>query len=118
MLYAQLELDHDYLRAITPYYSVYSIYPHHGWALIAKDTSQAACAIRSFWVPKNSKGNRFFQVRFIRLSREFTQYLILIRDIKIDVPRAASYKGIDREVLSQLISQWDADGEHDAYAVV
>lgn len=38
--------------------------------------------------------------------------------MKIDVPRAASYKGIDREVLSQLISQWDADGEHDAYAVV
>lgn len=51
LLYAQLELDYGYIRAVTPCYAVYDIKQRtaDGWQAILKDTSTAAQIIREHW---------------------------------------------------------------------
>lgn len=54
LLYAALELEWGYIRAITPFYSVYDLSPVTT-ALLAKvkaDKCQAASTIRAYWFPK------------------------------------------------------------------
>lgn len=57
LLFAQLELDYGYIRAVTPYYSVYEISPSTdaGWRNVLADKSPAAMTIRQEWKAK-SKG--------------------------------------------------------------
>lgn len=54
LLYAQLELDYNYIRAVTPFYSVYDISSKtaDGLKKVMASTSPAAKAIRTYWVPK------------------------------------------------------------------
>lgn len=50
ILYAILELDFGLLRAVTPFYSSFSIKPSEQWAkIVMKDSSPAGNAIRSHW---------------------------------------------------------------------
>lgn len=52
--YAELELDHDYIRAVTPYYSIYDISArtNDGWQKVLSDRSPQATALKSCWTPK------------------------------------------------------------------
>lgn len=56
LLYAQLELDYGYIRAITPFFSVYDISARsaNGWQKVMTDESVAAVAIRTHWMSKGS----------------------------------------------------------------
>ncbi|RDB29220.1 putative ATP-dependent DNA helicase RecQ [Hypsizygus marmoreus] len=92
LCYAQLELDYGYLRAITPFYSVYEINPRsNGWASIAANKSAIAAAIRAHCRPKGAK-------------------------YEIDVVLAAAATGIDRIDLAKQISNWELDGLIDTKA--
>ncbi|KZT06011.1 ATP-dependent DNA helicase [Laetiporus sulphureus 93-53] len=87
--YAQLELHHKYLRAVTPFYSVYEISARtdDGWAMVLEDRSPAATAIREHW-KCNRKGDTY----------------------KIDVVTAAEYSKIDRAEIARQVSNWQIDG--------
>ena len=56
LLYAQLELDYGYIRAITPFFSIYDISGRtaDGWKKVMADASRAAQAIRTYWMAKGS----------------------------------------------------------------
>ncbi|KAH9858087.1 ATP-dependent DNA helicase [Lenzites betulinus] len=85
--YAQLELDYGYIRATTPYYSVYDISKKtaDGWAKVMADNSPPAKAIRSYWT---SKGGGY----------------------QVDMVTAAEYSKIDRNELSRKVNGWELDG--------
>ncbi|KAF5385259.1 hypothetical protein D9615_001455 [Tricholomella constricta] len=86
LCYAQLELDYGYLRAITPFYSVYEIAPRgNGWASILSNKSKVGTAIRSNCRPKGRK-------------------------YEIDVVNAAAASGLDKIELTKQISNWELDG--------
>ncbi|GLB36075.1 putative ATP-dependent DNA helicase [Lyophyllum shimeji] len=83
LCYAQLELDHGYLRAVTPFYSVYEITPRgNGWTSILTNKSKVANAIRSHCRPKGQK-------------------------YEIDLVNAASAAGLDRTELAKQITAWE-----------
>ena len=54
--YAELELDHGYIRAVTPYYSIYDITArtNDGWQKVLSDRSPQATALKSCWTPKGA----------------------------------------------------------------
>lgn len=54
--YAELELDHGYIRAVTPYYSIYDITArtNDGWQKVLSDGSPQATALKSCWTPKGA----------------------------------------------------------------
>ena len=68
--YAQLELDHGYIRATTPFYSIYDISSRNadGWGVVTSDQSPAAKAIRTYWKSKASSHQvRDMEVRGVTL---------------------------------------------------
>ncbi|CDO75469.1 hypothetical protein BN946_scf184935.g5 [Trametes cinnabarina] len=56
LCYAQLELDYGYIRAITPFYSIYDISAKSasGWAQVLADNTPAAKAVRQYWKMKSA----------------------------------------------------------------
>ncbi|KAI0778291.1 ATP-dependent DNA helicase [Trametes elegans] len=87
LCYAQLELDYGYIRATTPYFSLYDISAKTpaGWQKVMSDTSPAATAIRTYWRPKGS-------------------------GYQVDMVTAAEHSKIDRAELARTISVWEMDG--------
>ncbi|KAI0756886.1 ATP-dependent DNA helicase [Daedaleopsis nitida] len=87
LLYAQLELDYGYIRAITPFFSIYDISQRGAGGLqkIMADNSAPAKAIRTYWT---SKGSGY----------------------TIDMVLAAERSHIPRSDLARMVSQWDMDG--------
>ncbi|KAF7310846.1 hypothetical protein HMN09_00627600 [Mycena chlorophos] len=87
LLYAQLELDFGYIRAVTPFYSIYEISPRDstGRSTILNDQSTEAAHIRSFWRVKREK-------------------------FEINVVDAAARINIDRSLLANKIMRWELDG--------
>ncbi|KAJ6519745.1 ATP-dependent DNA helicase [Mycena sanguinolenta] len=86
LCYAQLELDYGFLRAVTPYYSVYEITPigGNGKASMLRDNSKEATTIRTYWRNKGSK-------------------------YEIDVVHAATQSGTERSGLASKINRWEFD---------
>jgi hypothetical protein len=56
LCYAQLELDYGYIRALTPFYSVYelSACSSEGWTKVWADKSTAANTVRKYWSPRGT----------------------------------------------------------------
>ncbi|KAH9944291.1 ATP-dependent DNA helicase [Epithele typhae] len=57
LCYAQLELDHGYIRATTPFFEIYDISSRTpaGWQAVLGDISPAAVVIRTHWTLKAGK---------------------------------------------------------------
>ncbi|TRM60229.1 P-loop containing nucleoside triphosphate hydrolase protein [Schizophyllum amplum] len=87
MLYAQLELDYGFIRAITPMYTTYELTPGVNFQKVMKDSSPAAKAIQTHWKPKSNK----------------TKY-------ELDIVDTANYSKIDRVDLVRQIGIWEMDG--------
>ncbi|KAG1757650.1 ATP-dependent DNA helicase, partial [Suillus lakei] len=87
LCYAQLELDHNYIRAVTPLYSQYDISSRtaDGWQKVLGDKSEAAETIKMYWSPRSSAH-------------------------QIDVVVAAQKSGQDRGDLARKISDWELSG--------
>ncbi|KAI0639508.1 ATP-dependent DNA helicase [Trametes polyzona] len=87
LCYAQLELDYGYIRATTPFYSIYDISSKSadGWSEVLADNSPAAKAIRTYWVARGSA----YQVNTVTVSQN---------------------SGIDRAELARTINSWELDG--------
>ncbi|TFK57018.1 ATP-dependent DNA helicase [Heliocybe sulcata] len=85
--YAELELDHGYIRAVTPFFSVYTLSEttSEGWEKVLSDTSDAAIAIRESWIPTDG-GH------------------------EVDVVAAASAHGLERAALAKKIGDWEFHG--------
>ena len=62
--YAQLELDYNYIRAITPFYSIYDISARTaaGWQRVTSDNSSAAKTIRQYWSARGGNYQALVQV--------------------------------------------------------
>lgn len=56
LLYAQLELDFGYIRAVTPCYAVYDITQRsaEGWKAVLEDPAPAAQVVRAQWKSRGS----------------------------------------------------------------
>ncbi|KAF8846312.1 ATP-dependent DNA helicase [Paxillus ammoniavirescens] len=87
LCYAQLELDYNYIRAITPFYSVYDLSSRtaDGWGKVLADDSDAAKTIKMYWFPRGG-------------------------GYQIDVVIAANSSGKDRNDLARKISDWELSG--------
>ncbi|KAJ7783707.1 P-loop containing nucleoside triphosphate hydrolase protein [Mycena maculata] len=87
LCYAQLELDYGFLRAITPFYSIYEITPRGSdeRANIFKDQTKAAVTLRRCW---RDKGNKF----------------------EANVVEIAAQTGEDRNDLAKTINRWEFSG--------
>ncbi|KIJ21817.1 hypothetical protein PAXINDRAFT_165198 [Paxillus involutus ATCC 200175] len=87
LCYAQLELDYNYIRAITPFYSVYDLSSRSadGWGKVLADNSDAAKTIKMYWFPRGG-------------------------GYQIDVVIAANSSGKDRNDLARKISDWELSG--------
>ncbi|KAI9065831.1 ATP-dependent DNA helicase [Trametes sanguinea] len=88
LCYAQLELDYGYIRAITPFYSLYDISSKSasGWAQVLADSSPAAKAIRQYWKPKSSG------------------------TYTVDMVFTAERSKIDRTELARTVNGWELSG--------
>ncbi|PCH33726.1 ATP-dependent DNA helicase [Wolfiporia cocos MD-104 SS10] len=91
LCYAQLELDYGYIRAITPFYSIYDISAQSpdGWQKVMADDSPLAKVIRTYWRPKGAGYQSIYQ---------------------IDMANAAACSEIDRGDLARHINSWELDG--------
>ncbi|KAG1825860.1 ATP-dependent DNA helicase [Suillus subaureus] len=87
LCYAQLELDYNYIRAVTPLYSQYDISSctADGWQKVIGDNSEAAKTIKMYWSPRSLA-------------------------YQIDVVVAAQKSGQDRGDLARKISDWELSG--------
>ncbi|KAJ6575034.1 ATP-dependent DNA helicase [Mycena capillaripes] len=87
LCYAQLELDYGFIRAVTPFYSVYEITPRGSAerASLFNDKSKEAATIRTNWRDKGSK-------------------------FEINVVDTAIRTGADRNELARKINRWEFDG--------
>ncbi|KAG1749921.1 ATP-dependent DNA helicase [Suillus paluster] len=87
LCYAQLELDHNYIRAVTPFYSQYDMSSRtaDGWQKVLGDETEAAKTIKMYWAPRGST-------------------------FQIDVVTAAQQSGQDRGDLAKKISDWELSG--------
>ncbi|KAF9229212.1 ATP-dependent DNA helicase [Gyrodon lividus] len=87
LCYAQLELDYNYIRAITPFYSVYDLSSRSasGWSKVLADHSDAAKTIKMYWSPRGG-------------------------GYQIDLVKAANSSGRDRNDLARKISDWELGG--------
>ncbi|KZT72807.1 ATP-dependent DNA helicase [Daedalea quercina L-15889] len=85
--YAELELDHGYIRAVTPYYSVYDITARtdESWKKVTADQTSQAQAIKSCWTLKGS-------------------------GYQVDMAKAAEYSKISRAELAKHINDWEFAG--------
>lgn len=92
LCYAHLELDHGYIRAITPFYSFYEITPLNS-SRIFSDNSQIGKVIRTYWRRKSATGKH-----------------------EIDIVDAASRAGVDRADMARHISNWELDGSAEVKA--
>ncbi|ESK95848.1 atp-dependent dna helicase [Moniliophthora roreri MCA 2997] len=81
LLYAQLELDYNHIRAVTPYYSVYTIEEKNS-SRVSADTTKIGNAVR----------------RALRAKKT------------VDVVELAAATGIDRADLTRKILSWEMDG--------
>ncbi|KAG7450790.1 ATP-dependent DNA helicase [Guyanagaster necrorhizus] len=88
LCYAHLELQHKYIRAVTPFYEIYDITfrDADGMKQVKTDASPAAKAIRANWQSKASG----FQINMVE---------------------AAERSGLSRESLAGQISMWEI-GQH------
>ncbi|KAG2154770.1 ATP-dependent DNA helicase [Suillus clintonianus] len=84
LCYAQLELDYNYIRAVTPFYSQYNISSRtaDGWQKVLGDKSEAAKTIKMYWSPR----------------------------YQIDLVVAAQQSGQNRGDLARKISDWELSG--------
>ncbi|PIL31850.1 transporter [Ganoderma sinense ZZ0214-1] len=87
LCYAQLELDYGYIRATTPFFSIYDISQRdaNGWSKVLANSSAAAKAIRTYW---SAKGNGY----------------------QIDTVLTAERAGIERSDISRTVNGWELDG--------
>ncbi|KAG2369391.1 hypothetical protein BDR07DRAFT_1267607 [Suillus spraguei] len=87
LCYAELELDYNYIRTVTPFYSQYDISSRttDGWQKVMGDKSEAAKTIKMYWSPRSST-------------------------YQIDVVIAAQKSGQDRGDLARKISDWELSG--------
>ncbi|KAI0348544.1 ATP-dependent DNA helicase [Trametopsis cervina] len=88
LCYAQLELDYGYIRAVTPYYSVYDVTIRTDAAqqkVFADDTYYAKL-VRQYWRRKNTGGYH------------------------IDVAESAQHANVERQELTRKISEWEVTG--------
>ncbi|KAK4701513.1 hypothetical protein P7C70_g4720, partial [Phenoliferia sp. Uapishka_3] len=90
LLYAQLELQNELLRAVTPFYQTYTLKPMAsnpgGWDRVLADKSNEAVAIRKYW----TAGTIWHT---------------------LDIVSAALKAGIDRAELARQITRWEQAGE-------
>lgn len=56
LLYAQLELDYEYIRAVTPFYSIYEVVFRNedSQQKVMADNTQYAKIVRQWWRMKGS----------------------------------------------------------------
>nr|VWO96695.1 Pre-mRNA-splicing ATP-dependent RNA helicase PRP28 (EC [Ganoderma boninense] len=87
LCYAQLELDYGYIRATTPFFSIYDISQRdaNGWSKVLGNSSPAAKAIRTYW---SAKGNGY----------------------QINTVLTAERAGIERSDISRTVNGWELDG--------
>ncbi|TBU63841.1 ATP-dependent DNA helicase [Dichomitus squalens] len=87
LCYAQLELDYGYIRATTPFYSIYDISrcDENGWSKVLADSSPAAKAIRTYWTSKGTK-------------------------CQIDTMLTAERSGVERSDIARTVNGWELDG--------
>ncbi|KAI1788772.1 ATP-dependent DNA helicase [Ganoderma leucocontextum] len=87
LCYAQLELDYGYIRATTPFFSIYDISQRDakGWAKVLADSSAAAKAIRTYWASRGT-GHQ------------------------IDTVLTAERSGIERSDIARTVNGWELDG--------
>ncbi|KAJ8595948.1 ATP-dependent DNA helicase, partial [Rhizopogon salebrosus TDB-379] len=87
LCYAQLELDYNYIRAVTPCYSQYDLSSRtaDGWQKVLGDNSEIAMTIKMYW---SLRGSAY----------------------QIDVVLAAQKSGQDRADLARKISDWELSG--------
>ncbi|KAH9950424.1 ATP-dependent DNA helicase [Amylocystis lapponica] len=87
LCYAQLELDYQYIRAITPFYSIYDITARTdaGLKKIVADKSPVAQAIRRYWTRRGAS-------------------------YSVDMVLTAQQSNLDRVDLARHISGWELDG--------
>ncbi|CAK5280504.1 unnamed protein product [Mycena citricolor] len=83
--YAQLELEYNCIRAITPFYSVYEVTPLGDRQRILKDASREAKTIRKYWREKSTK-------------------------FEINVVDTAQQAHVDRNELARKINAWELEG--------
>lgn len=82
ILYALLELQFELLRAVTPFYSTYTLKPAQYWTNVTSDKSAAAVAIRKHW----KQGTALYTV---------------------DVAATVDASGMDRQELVKTLSRWE-----------
>ncbi|KAL1748478.1 P-loop containing nucleoside triphosphate hydrolase protein [Schizophyllum fasciatum] len=90
LLYAQLELDYGFIRAITPMYSIYELTPGMNFDRVMQDKSLAANAIKTYWRTKRTRAGE-------------TKY-------ELNVVDAAPLSGVDRTDMVRQIGAWEMDG--------
>ncbi|KAI0815051.1 ATP-dependent DNA helicase [Irpex lacteus] len=88
LCYAQLELDYGYLRAVTPFYSVYdiTIRGNADRQKVLNDDTYYAKLIRQYWSPKG------------------------VDSYHIDVVTASQYAKVERAELARKLSEWEVTG--------
>ena len=106
LCYAQLELDSKYLKAVTPFYSVFDIKSRSagGWSKVRKESTPAAQTIRKYWKEKRTSGST------VRLDLVLLHPELLLTSIKIDVVEIAEKSGANRDDLARKISDWELSG--------
>lgn len=102
-----MELDYNYIRAITPFYSVYDLSSRSadGWGKVLADNSDAAKTIKMYWFPRGG-GYQVSQVEMMILASVLNMFLL-----QIDVVIAANSSGKDRNDLARKISDWELSGK-------
>ncbi|KAI0655184.1 ATP-dependent DNA helicase [Cubamyces menziesii] len=87
LCYAQLELDYGYIRAVTPFFSIYDISAKTatGFQQVMADSSPAAVAIRRFWKPIGAR-------------------------YQVDMVMTAEHSKIDRTELARTVNGWELEG--------
>ncbi|KAL6309884.1 ATP-dependent DNA helicase [Sparassis latifolia] len=87
LCYAQLELDYSYIRAVTPFYSIYDITARTpaGWNKVLADNSPIGKAIRNQWTLKGTGHS-------------------------VDMVLTAQCSKFDRAELAKHVTGWELDG--------
>lgn len=103
LLYAQLELQSELLRAVTPFYQTYQFKAlgrnPGGWSKVLADKSKEAVAIRKYW----KSGPTWHTVRHAYFALFARADLIS----QLDIVDAALASQIDRAELSRQITRWE-----------
>jgi hypothetical protein len=107
LCYAKLELDPNFgfIRAITPFYSVYDLTERAkgGLTKVIADTSPAGKAITMYWSAK-ALG---YQVGGLGSG----PFASLISALQIDVEHCSAQSSVDRGELARKIHTWELDGQ-------